>query len=111
MRELKTPKNGAESAGTDVRGKIVHASPVTQQEAPAIPATQPAMRSAHAIEERIARLVIHFHYTDEDEDRRLLFAQMAALHWAVDPETDWCDIHDAVDGYVDAVLREERLDD
>lgn len=71
--------------------------------------TEPATRPSSEIDERIARLAIIAHFTEDAEARAVLLAQAGALYWANVPDATWAEAQTGVEAYMTETLIEEGL--
>ena len=82
---------------------------MSEQKATYDPKHQPPTRPSAEIDNRIARLAIIGHFTDDAEARAVLLAQAGALYWANVPDVTWAEAQTGVLAYMNDVLREEGL--
>jgi hypothetical protein len=72
--------------------------------------TQPPTRTSAEIDDRIARLAIIAHFTEDAETRAVLLAQAGALYWAnTNDDTTWAEAQTGVLAYMTETLIEEGL--
>lgn len=82
---------------------------MSEQKTTCDPNPQPPTRTSAEIDDRIARLAIIAHFTDDAEARALLLAQAGALYWANVPDSTWAEAQTGVEAYMNDVLTEEGL--